>query len=55
MRVLDQELPCPGPVDVVVAIGVDRRVAIDPVAARYPGTRFVEAQPDARAIARAIG
>jgi hypothetical protein len=39
----------------VVAIGVDRRVAIDPVAARYPGTRFVEAQPDARAIARAIG
>jgi hypothetical protein len=39
----------------VVTVGVDRRVAIDPVARRYPGTRFVEAQPDVRAIARALG
>lgn len=28
--------------DYVLTIGVDRRIAIDPVAARYPGTRFVE-------------
>ena|SRR5436190_1989145 len=39
----------------VVAVGLDRRVAIDPVARRYEGTRFVEAQPDVRAIARALG
>src|SRR3954447_20971875 len=37
----------------VVAVGLDRRVAIDPVARRYEGTRFVEAQSDVRAIARA--
>ena len=41
--------------DTVVAVGLDRRIALDPVAARYPGTRFVEARPDARAIARAAG
>jgi hypothetical protein len=41
--------------DTVVTVGVDRRLAIAPVAARYPGTRFVETQPDARAIARAAG
>lgn len=29
--------------DEVITVGVDRRNAIDPVAARYPGTRFVEA------------
>jgi basic membrane lipoprotein Med (substrate-binding protein (PBP1-ABC) superfamily) len=28
--------------DEVIAVGVDRRVAIAPVAARYPETRFVE-------------
>jgi basic membrane lipoprotein Med (substrate-binding protein (PBP1-ABC) superfamily) len=28
--------------DEVLTVGVDRRIAIDPVAARYPETRFVE-------------
>ncbi len=28
--------------DEVLTIGVDRRIAIDPVAARYPDTRFIE-------------
>jgi basic membrane lipoprotein Med (substrate-binding protein (PBP1-ABC) superfamily) len=28
--------------DTVITVGVDRRVAIAPVAARYPETRFVE-------------
>ena len=28
--------------DEVLTIGVDRRIAIDPVSTRYPGTRFVE-------------
>jgi basic membrane lipoprotein Med (substrate-binding protein (PBP1-ABC) superfamily) len=28
--------------DQVITVGVDRRVAITPVAARYPETRFVE-------------
>ena len=28
--------------DEVLTIGVDRRIAIDPVTARYPDTRFVE-------------
>jgi basic membrane lipoprotein Med (substrate-binding protein (PBP1-ABC) superfamily) len=30
--------------DTVITIGVDRRIAIDPVAARYPETRFIEAR-----------
>ena len=29
--------------DEVITVGVDRRIAIAPVAARYPETRFVEA------------
>jgi basic membrane lipoprotein Med (substrate-binding protein (PBP1-ABC) superfamily) len=33
--------------DEVITIGVDRRVAIDPVAARYPDTRFVESSANA--------
>lgn len=33
--------------DRVVTVGVDRRVAIAPVAARYPETRFVEVSADA--------
>ena len=28
--------------DQVKTVGVDRRIAIDPVAARFPETRFVE-------------
>jgi basic membrane lipoprotein Med (substrate-binding protein (PBP1-ABC) superfamily) len=31
--------------DVVVGIGLDRRVAVAPVEDRYPDTRFVAAQP----------
>jgi hypothetical protein len=33
--------------DTVITFGVDRRIAIDPVAARYPETRFVEASAGA--------
>jgi hypothetical protein len=33
-----------GGYDKVITIGVDRRIAIDPVAARYPETRFIEAR-----------
>jgi basic membrane lipoprotein Med (substrate-binding protein (PBP1-ABC) superfamily) len=33
--------------DKVITVGVDRRVAITPVAARYPETRFVESSADA--------
>jgi len=36
--------------DEVITIGVDRRIAIDPVAARFPGTRFVELTGEARSI-----
>jgi hypothetical protein len=31
--------------DLVVGVGLDRRVAVAPVADRYPGTRFVESAP----------
>lgn len=31
--------------DQVIALGLDRRTAVDPVAARYPATRFVTAPP----------
>ena len=31
--------------DTVITVGIDRRVAIAPVAAQYPGTRFVAASP----------
>jgi len=33
--------------DQVITVGVDRRVAIAPVASRYPETRFVEVSADA--------
>jgi hypothetical protein len=33
--------------DEVIAVGLDRRVAIAPVAARYPETRFVEVSASA--------
>jgi hypothetical protein len=42
-------------VHTVVEVGVDRRVAVDPVARRYPGTRVDAVQADARASARAVG
>jgi basic membrane lipoprotein Med (substrate-binding protein (PBP1-ABC) superfamily) len=29
----------------VIGVGLDRRVAVDPVAAEYPDTRFVAARP----------
>jgi hypothetical protein len=38
----------------VIGVGLDRRVAVAPVARRYPGTRFVAAPADARALARAV-
>jgi basic membrane lipoprotein Med (substrate-binding protein (PBP1-ABC) superfamily) len=31
--------------DIVVGVGLDRPVAVTPVAARFPDTRFVTAQP----------
>jgi basic membrane lipoprotein Med (substrate-binding protein (PBP1-ABC) superfamily) len=31
--------------DLVVGVGLDRRVAVTPVSERYPDTRFVAAQP----------
>jgi hypothetical protein len=31
--------------DLVVGVGLDRRVAVDPVAAKFPHTRFVTAEP----------
>ena len=42
-------------VHTIVEVGVDRRVAVAPVARRYPGTRFDAVPADARAIARAVG
>jgi hypothetical protein len=38
----------------VIGVGLDHRVAVAPVAQRYPGTRFVAAPANARALARAI-
>jgi hypothetical protein len=38
----------------VIGVGLDRRVAVAPVARRYPGTRFTAAQANARALARAV-
>jgi len=38
----------------VIGVGLDRRVAVAPVARRYPGTRFVAAPANARALARAV-
>jgi hypothetical protein len=39
--------------DVVIGVGLDRRVAVAPVAERYPATRFVTAAPGA--VAAALG
>jgi hypothetical protein len=33
--------------DEVITVGVDRRIAIDPVSARFPETRFVESSVNA--------
>jgi hypothetical protein len=38
----------------VIGVGLDRRVAVAPVARRYPGTRFIAAPANARALARAV-
>jgi hypothetical protein len=38
----------------VIAVDLDARVAVAPVQARYPGTRFVEVDPTEGAIARAL-
>jgi hypothetical protein len=38
----------------VIGVGLDRRVAVAPVARRYPGMRFVEVPANARALARAV-
>jgi hypothetical protein len=38
----------------VIGVGLDRRVAVAPVAKRYPGTRFETVPADARALARAV-
>jgi hypothetical protein len=38
--------------DEIVTVGIDERIAVTPVAQRYPGTRFVTANP--REVARAL-
>ncbi len=38
--------------DVIVGVGLDRRVAVDPVAEHYPGTRFALVAP--AGVARAL-
>src|SRR5262249_6191301 len=38
----------------VIGVGLDRRVAVEPVARRYPGTRFESVAPDVRALQRAV-
>ena len=38
--------------DVVVGVGLDRALAVDPVAARFPDTRFASASPSG--LARAV-
>ncbi len=39
----------------VIGVGLDRRVAVEPVARRYPGTRFESVPADAHALRRAVG
>jgi hypothetical protein len=39
----------------VIGVGLDRRVAVEPVARRYPGTRFESVAADVRALRRAVG
>jgi basic membrane lipoprotein Med (substrate-binding protein (PBP1-ABC) superfamily) len=43
-----------GGYDAVITVGVDRRIAIAPVAARYPMVRFVETQARAGTLERAL-
>jgi hypothetical protein len=38
----------------VIGVGLDRRVAVEPVARRYPGTRFESVAADVRALKRAV-
>jgi hypothetical protein len=39
--------------DVIVGVGLDDRIAVDPVAAKYPHTRFLAARPGH--VARTLG
>ena len=39
--------------DAIIGVGLDDRVAVDPVAAKYPHTRFLAARPGH--VARALG
>lgn len=43
-----------GRYDEVIGVGLDRRVAVAPVARRYPHTRFVSAPPQPAAIEREL-
>ena len=38
----------------VIGVGLDRRVAVEPVARRYPGTRFESVAANVRALKRAV-
>jgi hypothetical protein len=40
--------------DTVIAVDLDRRVSVEPVAERYPHVRFVDAAANGDAIARAL-
>jgi hypothetical protein len=40
--------------DTVIAVDLDHRVSVAPVAARYPGVRFIETAADANALARVL-
>jgi hypothetical protein len=40
--------------DTVIAVDLDRRVSVDPVAERYPDVRFIDAAADGDAIAGAL-
>jgi hypothetical protein len=40
--------------DTVIAVDLDQRVSVDPVAQRYPGVRFVDTARDAGAVERVL-
>jgi basic membrane lipoprotein Med (substrate-binding protein (PBP1-ABC) superfamily) len=40
--------------DAIIAVDLDKRVAVDPVAKRYPQVRFVATPADGDALARAL-
>jgi basic membrane lipoprotein Med (substrate-binding protein (PBP1-ABC) superfamily) len=41
--------------DTVIAVDLDQRVSVDPVAQRYPNVRFVDVAADGDALTRALG